>query len=208
MITPRRLAAALGVGFYHYWHVPAPSSFLDIRDTRRADLSVIGPGALAILAVGSWAAGRLGTAWLFDERVTAPLDTLPGTAQLLVNTGMVGLVLAITWWLATAPVRTRVAAGVDDGYVVRISDEPARGQEPLHAAVAELGRTLRKLPDHPRTADPAFELLRTAVSALSGDDAQPRAEQRRLRRMCLSMARRLVGDRDPAAPEQRDRAAA
>ena len=208
MNTQQLLTAALGAGFYRYWHVPAPSSFLDIRDTRRADLSVIGPGALAMLAIGSWATGRLGTAVLFDERVTAPLDALPGTAQLLVNTGMVGLVLAITWWLATAPVRTRVAAGVDDGYVARIPDEPAHDQEPLHAAVAELGRTLRKLPDHPPTADPAFEVLRTAVSAMSDGEAQPRPEQQRLRRMCLGMVRRLVGDREPADPEQRDRAAA
>jgi hypothetical protein len=207
MITQQSLAAALGAGFYRYWHVPAPSAFLDIRDTRRADLSVIGPGALAILAIGSWAAGRLGTAVLLDERVTAPLDALPATAQLLVNTGMIGIVLAVTWWLATAPVRTRIAAGVDDGYVARIPDEPAHDQEPLHAAVAELGRTLRKLPDHPPTADPAFEVLQTAVSALSDDGAQPRPEQRRLRRMCLSMVRRLVGDREPAA-EPPDRAAA
>jgi hypothetical protein len=207
MITQQSLAAALGAGFYRYWHVPAPSAFLDIRDTRRADLSVIGPGALAILAIGSWAAGRLGTAVLLDERVTAPLDSLPATAQLLVNTGMIGIVLAVTWWLATAPVRTRVAAGVDDGYVARIPDDPAHDQEPLHAAVAELGRTLRKLPDHPPTADPAFEVLQTAVSALSDDEAQPRPERRRLRRMCLSMVRRLVGDREPAA-ESRDRAAA
>jgi hypothetical protein len=208
MNTQQSLAAALGAGFYRYWHVPAPSSFLDIRDTRRADLSVIGPGALAMLAIGSWAAGRLGTALLFDEQVTAPFDALPGTAQLLVNTGMVGLVLAITWWLATAPVRTRVAAGVGDGYVARIPDEPAHEQEPLHAAVAELGRTLRKLPDHPPTADLAFEVLQTAVSALADDEARPRPEQRRLRRMCLSMVRRLVGDREPAAAEPQDRAAA
>lgn len=207
MNTQQSLAAALGAGFYRYWHVPAPSSFLDIRDTRRADLSVIGPGALAMLAIGSWGAGRLGTAVLLDERVTAPLDALPATAQLLVNTGMVGIVLALTWWLATAPVRTRVAAGVDDGYVARIPDEPAHEQEPLHTAVAELGRTLRKLPDHPPTADPAFEVLQTAVSALSDEAAQPRSEQRRLRRMCLSMVRRLVSDRGPAA-EPRDRAAA
>jgi hypothetical protein len=207
MNTQQSLAAALGAGFYRYWHVPAPSSFLDIRDTRRADLSVIGPGALAILAIGSWAAGRLGTAVLLDERVTTPLDALPATAQLLVNTGMIGIVLAVTWWLATAPVRTRVAAGVDGGYVARIPDDPAHDQEPLHAAVAELGRTLRKLPDHPPTADPAFEVLQTAVSALSDDEAQRRPEQRRLRRMCLSMVRRLAGDRDSAA-EPRDRAAA
>lgn len=208
MNTQRLLAAALGAGFYHYWHVPAPSAFLDIRDTRRADLSVVGPGALAILAVGSWAAGRLGTAVLFDERVTAPLDALPGTAQLLVNTGMVGVVLAVTWWLATAPVRTRVAAGVIRGDVVRIPDEPAHEQELLHAAVAELGRTLRKLPDHPPLADPAFEVLRTAVSALSDEGSQPRLGQRRLRRLCLSMVRRLVGGREPAAAEPSDRAAA
>jgi hypothetical protein len=208
MNTQQSLAAALGVGFYRYWHVPAPSAFLDIRDTRRADLSVIGSGALAILAIGSWAAGRLGTALLLDERVTAPLDTLPATAQLLVNSGMIGIVLAVTWWLATAPVRTRVAAGVDDGYVARIPDEPAHEQEPLHAAAAELGRTLRKLPDHPPTADPAFEVLQTAVSALSDDEVQPPPEQRRLRRMCLSMVRRLVGDGDPAAAGPRDRTAA
>ena len=208
MNTPRLLAAALGAGFYRYWHVPAPNAFLGIRDTRRADLSVIGPGALALLAVGSWAAGRLGTAVLLDERVTAPLDALPSTAQLLVNTGMLGIVLAVTWWLATAPVRTRVAAGVADGYVARIPDEPAHEQEPLHAAVSELGRTLRKLPDHPPMADPAFDVLRTAVSALSDEEAQPRPEQRRLRRSCLGMVRRLVGDRDEAAAEPQDRAAA
>jgi hypothetical protein len=202
----QRLLAALGSGFYRYWHVPAPSAFLDIRDTRRADLSVIGPGALGILAVASLAAGRLGTALLFDERVTAPLDALPGTARLLVSTGMVGIVMAVTWWLATAPVRTRVAAGVDDGYVARIPDEPGHEQEPLHAAVTELGRTLRKLPDHPTTADPAFEVLQTAVSALTEEGSPP--EQRRLRRRCLGMVRRLVGDREPAGPEHPDRAAA
>lgn len=193
MNTPRQLTAALGAGFYRYWHVPAPDAFLDIRDTRRADLSVIGPGALALLAFGAWAGGRIGASLLRDERLTAPFDSLPLTARLLVMTGLLGAALAVTWWLGTARVRARVAEGVAEGCVARIPDDPAGVSEPLHAAVTQLGRTLRDLPDTPPLADPAFEVLRTAASALSPEADRPATEQRRLRRRCLTMTHRLEG---------------
>jgi hypothetical protein len=204
--TLRKLAAALGAGFYRYWHVPAPSAFVDIRETRRADLSVIGPGALAILASGCWAAGRLGTSILLDERVTAPLDSLPWTARLLILTGMLGLVVAATWWVSTAPSRARVAAGVAEGSVVRIPDEASAATAPLHAAVSELGRTLRGVPGNPPLATPAFRVLRTAATALVVEDDGRAPEQRRLRRRCLQMAQRLSGGR--AADRVEDHVAA
>jgi hypothetical protein len=197
--TPRQLTAALGAGFYRYWHVPAPDAPLDARTTRRADLSVIGPAALAVLAAGTWVAGRIGTTLLLDERVGVPLSALPWTARLLVVTGLLGLALAALWWLGTAPVRARVARGVATGSVARIPDDPSTAAEPLHAAVTELGRTLRDLPEPPPLAEPAFDVLRTATVALSARRAPDAPDQRRLRRRCLNMAQRLNCSRRPGS---------
>jgi hypothetical protein len=195
--TPRQLTAALGAGFYRYWHVPAPDAVLDIRTTRRADLSVIGPGAMALLAIGTWMAGWVGASLLLDERVTAPLSSLPWTARLLAGAGVAGLVLAALWWLGTAPVRARVARGVARGEVARIPDDPSAAAAPLHAAATQLGRTLRNLPDDlpepPPLADPAFAVLRAAACLLADEPRTETGEQRRLRRRCLILAQRLEG---------------
>lgn len=192
--TPRQLTAALGAGFYRYWHVPGPHAVLDIRETRRADLSVIGPGALALLALGTWTAGRVGTAMLMHDPVTAPFGALPWTARLLVLCAVLGVALAGLWWLGTAPVRARVAEAVAAGSVARIPDDPVTAREPLHAAVTELGRTLRDLPGTtltPPLTDPAFEVLRTAASMLAEETPPAAPEQRRLRRRCVTLAHRL-----------------
>jgi hypothetical protein len=143
--TPRQLTAALGAGFYRYWHVPAPDG-LDVTTTRQADLSVIGPAALALLSVSAWVAGRVGVSLLLVERVSVPVSALPWAARVLAGIGMLGLALAVLWWLATAPVRVRVVRGIAAGSVARIPDEVSTPGQPLHAAVTELGRTLRDLP--------------------------------------------------------------
>ncbi|MDQ4086301.1 MAG: hypothetical protein M3165_10835 [Actinomycetota bacterium] len=195
MKTPRQPTAALGAGFYRYWHVPDPDGSLDIRATRRADLSVIGPAALAVLGVGAWFAGRVGSSLLLDERVTVPLSALPWTPRVLAVIGALALVLAALWWLVTAPVRTRVARGVATGSVARIPDDPSTAVQPLHAAVTELGRALRELPEPTPLAEPAFEVLRTAAAALSDGPAPAAPDQRRLRRRCLNLAQRLENGR-------------
>jgi hypothetical protein len=201
--TPRQLTAALGAGFYRYWHVAAPDAALDVRTTRRADLSVIGPAALALLAVSAWVAGRVGVSLLLVERVSVPLSALPWAARLLAAVGMLGLALAVLWWLGSAPVRARVARGVADGSVARIPDEVSTPAQPLHAAVTELGRTLRDLPEAPPLAEPAFDVLRTATVALSGDPDRP--DQRRLRRRCLALAKRLEGSAGDGGRAPRER---
>ena len=125
MRTNSPLTAALGAGFYRYWHVPSPDATVDVRAARRADLSVIGPGALAVLAAGTWLTGRVGASLLMDERVVAPVESLPWTAQLLTLAGVLGFTLALLWWLTAAPLRARVARGVATGSVVRLPDDPA-----------------------------------------------------------------------------------
>jgi HAMP domain-containing protein len=191
--SPRQLAAALGAGFYRYWHVPAPDASLDAHDTRRADLSLIGPGAVALLAAGAWTAGQAGTALLLEQRLSAPLDALPWVARVLVLTGAVGALVALAWWLGTARVRARVARGVAAGSVARIPDNPDDDTEPLHAAVSRLGRTLRDRPPAPDApaAEPAFDVLRAGASVLTAPDGGPAPERHRLRHRCLTLAHRL-----------------
>ncbi|HEX2174712.1 MAG TPA: hypothetical protein VHG70_02270 [Nocardioidaceae bacterium] len=191
MRTLRVLTAALGVGFYRFWHVPAPGASLDIEDTRRADRSVIGPVALTVLGLALWAAGRTGAAVLLDEPLTLSFEALPLTSRLLVTTGVLGVVVAVAWWVSTAPLRARVTDGVLSGCVARIPDDPPDAGEPLHAAVTELGRALRDLPEAPPQADPAFEVLQTAAALLTTVETEAPPEQRRLRRRCLSMAQQL-----------------
>jgi len=206
--TTSLLSAALGAGFYRYWHVPSPDATVDVRAARRADLSVIGPGALAVLAAGTWLAGRVGTSLLTDERVVAPLESLPLTAQLLTLAGVLGLALALLWWLTAAPLRARVARGVARGSVVRLPDDPAETAAPLHAAAAQLGRTLRELPEPRPLAEPAFEVLRTAGWVLTGHADPHSPSERRLRRRCLSLARRLEGTPARAGADTREQVAA
>jgi hypothetical protein len=207
---PCLLTAALGAGFYRYWHVPSPHSTIDVRATRRADLSVIGPGALAVLAVGTWLTGRVGASLLLDARVATPLESLPLTARLLVMAGVIGFVLATSWWLTTAPLRARVARGVARGSVARLPDDPADSGTPLHAAATQLGRTLRELPEPQPLAEPAFAVLCTAAWVLAGHSGPDGAAERRLRRRCLTLARRLDGPPAsvPAEQDVRGRAAA
>jgi hypothetical protein len=206
MNTPRPLAAALGAGFYRYWHVPAPDASLDVRDTRRADLSLIGPGAVALLAAGVWAAGHAGTALLLERRLGTPLDALPWAARVLALTGAVAALVALVWWLGAARLRARVAQGVAAGSVARIPDNADGDDEPLHAAATRLGRTLRDLPQPAEASavQPAFEVLRAAAQALTVPETGPAPEQHRLRRRCLSMAGRLEGA--PAAEPARETA--
>ena len=157
MRTTSLLTAALGAGFYRYWHVPSPDGTIDARTARRADLSVIGPSALAVLAGVTWLTGRVGASLLLDDRVAGPLVSLPWTARLLVLCGLLGFTLAVVWWLATAPLRARVAHGVATGSVARLPDDPADTGAPLHAAATQLGRTLRDLPGpRPLTFGPTF----------------------------------------------------
>jgi len=194
--TTNLLTAALGAGFYRYWHVPSPDATVDVRAARRADLSVIGPAALAVLAAGTWLTGRVGASLLTDERVVAPLESLPWTTQPLTLAGVLGFALALLWWLAAAPLRARVARGVATGSVVRLPDDPAAAGAPLHAAATQLGRTLRELPEPRPLTEPAFEVLRTAGWVLDGHADPESPAERRLRRRCLSLARRL--DSTPA----------
>ncbi|MGH3356405.1 MAG: hypothetical protein ACRDOJ_10955 [Nocardioidaceae bacterium] len=210
MSTPRTLAAAAGAGFYRYWHVPHPHAALGTRETRRADLSVIGPGALALLGAGVWVTGRIGTALLLDINLTAPVDSLPWGGRLLVFAGLLSVTVATLWWVSTAGLRSRVEQGVQVGHVVRIPDNPDEVWQPLHAAVTELGETLRDLPETPQLVDPAFEVLLTAASALEeDDDGAPPELHRRLRRRCLQMAQRLRGvARGEPTPPERGKAAA
>ncbi len=206
MRTTSLLTATLGAGFYRYWHVPSPDSTIDVRSARRADLSLIGPAALALLAGGTWLTGRVGASLLFDDRVMAPLASLPWTAQVLMLCGVLGFVLALLWWLATAPLRARVARGVTSGSVVRLPDDPAETGAPLHAAATQLGRTLRDLPEPWQVPEPrpltesAFEALRTAAWVLTEQSDPASPTERRLRRRCLTLARRLDDTRDSGRP--------
>jgi hypothetical protein len=191
------LTAALGTGFYRYWHVPSPDATIDVRAARRADLSLIGPAALAVLAGGTWLTGRVGASLLFDERVAAPVTSLPWTAQLLMLCGLLGLVLALVWWLVTAPLRARVAHGVATGSVARLPDDPDETGAPLHAAATQLGRRLRDVPEPRPLTESAFEALRTAAWVLTEDSDPASPTERRLRRRCLTLARRLDDTRCP-----------
>jgi hypothetical protein len=202
--TTSLLTAALGAGFYRYWHVPSPDATVDVRAARRADLSVIGPGALAVLAAGTWLTGRVGASLLMDERVVAPLESLPWTARLLTLAGVLGLALALLWWLATAPLRASIARGVATGSVVRLPDDPAEAGASLHAAATLLGRTLRQQPEPRPLTEPAFEVLRTAGWVLTGDADPESPTERRLRRRCLSLARRLESTSAPVRPHVRN----
>jgi len=195
--TTSLLTAALGAGFYRYWHVPSPDGKIDVRAARRADLSVIGPAALAVLAGVTWLTGRVGASLLLDDRVVAPLATLPLTARLLMLCGVLGVVLAVAWWLAMAPLRAQVAHGVATGSVARLPDDPAETGAPLHAAATQLGRTLRELPEPRPLTESAFETLRTAAWVLTDHSDPASPAERRLRRRCLTLARRLDDTRAP-----------
>lgn len=210
MNTPRLIPAALGAGFYRYWHVPSPDAAIDVRTARRADLSVIGPGALAVLACGVWLTGWVGASLLLDERVAAPLESLPLTARLLVLTGVLGIALAALWWLTTAPLRARVASGVAAGSVVRLPDDPVEPGAPLHAAATQLGRTLREQPEPRPLNEQAYEALSTAAWVLTGHADPDSPAERRLRRRCLTLARRLdaASGYEPAESDTRERVAA
>lgn len=193
MRSPSPLTAALGAGFYRYWHVPSPDGAIDVRAARRADLSVIGPLALALLAGGAWLAGRVGASLLLDDRVIAPMAALPFTARLLVLTGTLGIALALLWWLAASPLRARVARGVAAGSVARLPDNPAENDAALHAAATQLGRTLRAQPESRPLTGPAFEVLRAAAWVLTEQSYPTGTTERRLRRRCVTLARRLDG---------------
>ncbi|MDQ4008253.1 MAG: hypothetical protein M3211_09200, partial [Actinomycetota bacterium] len=150
------LTAALGTGFYRYWHVPHPDATLDEQQTRRADRSVIGPAAMALLSAVAWCAGQVGTPLLLEQPVGTAPEALPWPAQVLVVLGLLGMAVAAAWWLGAAPVRVRVAHGVTVGYVVRVPDDPEGCAEPLHAAVTELGNALRDLDEDRPLAERAF----------------------------------------------------
>jgi hypothetical protein len=198
VLSPHPLSAALGAGFYRHWHVPSPAAEVDPAQTRGADLSVIGPAAAALLATGAWALARLVPAVLLGHPLTTPLAELPLSARLLALAGALGAVLALLWWVTTAGVRLRLAHGLARGSVVRVPDDPADPGDPdvagLHAAVADLGRTLRDLPCADAVAGAvareAFEVLRAGAQGLRPAGTTD-AERRRLRRRCLEAARGL-----------------
>lgn len=193
MFSPRLLSAALGAGFYRNWHVPAPGTSLEVRHTRRADRSVVGPVALVVLAVGFWLAGHLGASVALEMRMATPFAELPLASQLLILTGMAAAATAAWWWLATTPVRLQVARAVVTGEVARIPDDPQSGDDRLHPAVTQLGHTLNRRHEPRALTTPAFEVLRDATSVLTSEvQSPPAAEQRRLRRRCLAMTRRLA----------------
>jgi hypothetical protein len=195
------LTAALGAGFYHYWHVPAPGGPVNPATARRADRSVVGPAALTALGACLWAAGRVGAALHLQAPVTMSFDALPLAARLLVYTAGVLLCVALLWWLCTAPLRARVARGLVAGRVARIPDDPPPTAEPLHAAATQLGRALRDLTDvggdasgssdadRAEVVAPAFDVLHAAAVALTC--TPHRSADRRLRRRCQTMTHRL-----------------
>jgi hypothetical protein len=185
------LAAALGVGFYRFWHVPVPAARCDVIDTRRADRSIVGPVALGVLATGSLLAGRVGTAVLLHRRVTAPFHTLPPAAQALVGVGCVAAVLAVGWWLLSAPARVRVTRDVCEGAVLRLPDDPPAGHEALHAAAAQLGHALLDPAPAPQRAE-AFAVLREAAEVLvDGHAGAAGRDEHGVRRRCHVAAQRL-----------------
>lgn len=195
------VAAALGLGFYRFWHVPAPDAGCDATDTRRADRSMVGPAALAVLAAGCLLAGRVGTAVLLHQRVTAPFAALPLAGQALVGLGCLTAVLAVGWWLLSAPARVRVGHDLHRGTVVRLPDDPPAGHEALHAAATELGRVLLDRRDRSAEAAHAAVLLGAVADVLGvrgaavGDDEA----EARMRRQCLATARRLHRAGEPTS---------
>ena len=140
----------------------------------------------------------MGASLLLDDRVAVPLVSLPWTGRFLVLCGLLGFTVAVVWWLATAPLRARVAHGVATGSVARLPDDPADTGAPLHAAATQLGRTLRDLPEPSPLTEPAFEVLRTAAWVLTANSDPASPAERRLRRRCLTLARRLDGAPTPA----------
>jgi hypothetical protein len=194
------LLAALGAGFYRYWHVPALDGSVDPADARRADRSLVGPAALTALGAGLWAAGRGGAALHLQASVTMPLDVLPLPARLLVYSAGVALCLALVWWVRTAPLRARVARGLATGRVARLPDDAPPAAEPLHAAATQLGRALRELaetdgrdglsPMTPPLAAPAFDVLHEAAVVLTRHP-QHRSPAPGLRRRCQAMTQQL-----------------